>query len=143
MWRLLGKVWPESNVPILTAGMSISDPSSLRSIMSARPFTFVPLVHRNAPSLSLKTWRIMFSCDFHLAAVLCFQMAGDFLRFNSLYHGMVLESGFDEEGNFVFIPFDNLDKISEYFRRMIISMMWALTPKVREKILIYLISDLN
>jgi len=54
------------------------------------------------------------------AAVLCFQTAGDFLRFNSLYHGMVLEGGFDEEGNFVFIPFDNLDKKSEYFRRMII-----------------------
>ncbi len=54
------------------------------------------------------------------AAVLCFQTAGDFLRFNSLYHGMVLEGGFDEEGNFVFIPFDNLDKMSEYFRRMII-----------------------
>jgi len=33
---------------------------------------------------------------------------------------MVLEGGFDEEGNFVFIPFDNLDKMSEYFRRMII-----------------------
>ena len=46
--------------------------------------------------------------------------AGDFLRFNSLYHGMVLEGGFDEEGNFVFIPFDDLDKMSEYFRRMII-----------------------
>ena len=43
-----------------------------------------------------------------------------FLRFNSHYHGMVLEGGFDEEGNFVFIPFDNLDKMSEYFRRMII-----------------------
>ena len=27
MWRLLGKVWPESNVPILTAVMSIIDPS--------------------------------------------------------------------------------------------------------------------
>ncbi len=52
------------------------------------------------------------------AAVLCFQTAGDFLRFNSLYHGMVLEGGFDEEENFVFIP--DLYKMSEYFRRMVI-----------------------
>ncbi|MQY56966.1 hypothetical protein GH140_02070, partial [bacterium] len=54
------------------------------------------------------------------AAVISFQTAGDFLRFNSHYHGIVLEGGFDEEGNFVFIPFGNLDKMSEYFRRMII-----------------------
>ena len=54
------------------------------------------------------------------AAVLSFQTAGDFLRFNSHYHGIVIEGGFDEEGNFVFIPFGNLDKMSEYFRRMII-----------------------
>ena len=54
------------------------------------------------------------------AAVLSFQTSGDFLRFNSHYHGIILEGGFDEEGNFVFIPFGNLDKMSEYFRRMII-----------------------
>ncbi len=54
------------------------------------------------------------------ASVISFQTAGDFLRFNSHYHGIVLEGGFDEEGNFVFIPFGNLDKMSEYFRRMII-----------------------
>jgi len=54
------------------------------------------------------------------AAVLSFQTAGDFLRFNSHYHGIVLEGGFDEEGNFIFIPFGNLDKMSEYFRRMTI-----------------------
>ncbi len=54
------------------------------------------------------------------ASVISFQTAGDFLRFNSHYHGIVLEGGFDEEGNIVFIPFGNLDKMSEYFRRMII-----------------------
>jgi len=54
------------------------------------------------------------------AAVLSFQTAGDFLRFNSHYHGIVLEGRFDEEGNFIFIPFGNLDKMSEYFRRMTI-----------------------
>jgi len=54
------------------------------------------------------------------ASVISFQTVGDFLRFNSHYHGIILEGGFDEEGNFAFIPFGNFDKMSEYFRRMII-----------------------
>jgi len=45
------------------------------------------------------------------ASVISFQTAGDFLRFNFHYHGIVIEGGFDEEGNFVFIPFGNLDEI--------------------------------
>ncbi|NOY07635.1 MAG: hypothetical protein GXP33_02200 [Spirochaetes bacterium] len=43
--------------------------------------------------------------------VIAHQTAGNFLRFNSHYHGIVLEGGFDEAANFVFIPFGNLDNI--------------------------------
>ena len=44
------------------------------------------------------------------AAVLCFQTAGDFLRFNSLYHGMVLEGGFDKRGTLFSFPLTTLIK---------------------------------
>jgi len=35
------------------------------------------------------------------AAVLAFQTFGEFLRWNSHYHAIILEGGFDNEGNFV------------------------------------------
>ena len=38
------------------------------------------------------------------ASVISFQTAGDFLRFNSHYHGIVLEGGFDEHGDIVVFP---------------------------------------
>jgi len=54
------------------------------------------------------------------AAVLVFQSAGDFVRFNPHYHGIVLEGGFDEQGRFIHVPLGDLSRMSEYFRRMII-----------------------
>ncbi len=35
---------------------------------------------------------------------------------------LVLEGGFDEEGNFVYIPFSSLQKMTEYFRRKVINL---------------------
>ncbi|MBA7686049.1 hypothetical protein ES703_94485 [subsurface metagenome] len=32
-------------------------------------------------------------------AIIAYESAGDFLRWNSHWHGLVLEGGFDEEGN--------------------------------------------
>jgi hypothetical protein len=52
--------------------------------------------------------------------VLAYQSAGEFLKFNPHFHCLVLEGGFDEAGRFVHIPFGNLHRMSEYFRRMII-----------------------
>ena len=37
------------------------------------------------------------------------------------YHGIVLQGGFDKQGRFIHVPLGNLDKMSEHFRRMIIS----------------------
>ena len=40
--------------------------------------------------------------------------------FNPHWHAIVLEGGFDETGRFVHIPLGNLNRMSEYFRRVII-----------------------
>jgi hypothetical protein len=52
--------------------------------------------------------------------VLAYQTSGAFVRFNPHWHAIVVEGGFDEAGRFVHIPFGNLNKMSEYFRRLII-----------------------
>ncbi len=44
------------------------------------------------------------------------------LRFNPHFHAIVLEGGFDKDGNFVFIPFSGLEKMTEYFRRKVINL---------------------
>jgi hypothetical protein len=56
------------------------------------------------------------------AAVLCFQSFGEFLRWNSHFHGLFLEGGFDQNGNFVYIPFSNLSQMTECFRRRVIKL---------------------
>ena len=52
--------------------------------------------------------------------VLAYQSSGEYLRFNPHYHAIILEGGFDEDSRFVHIPFGDLHRMSEYFRRMII-----------------------
>lgn len=59
------------------------------------------------------------------AAVLVFQTAGDFVRHNPHYHGIVLEGGFDDQGRFIHVPLGDLSRMSEYFRRMIIKFFLA------------------
>jgi hypothetical protein len=56
------------------------------------------------------------------AALLCFQSFGDFLRWNPHWHAIVLEGGFDENGNFIHIPFGNLQEMTECFRRGVIKL---------------------
>jgi hypothetical protein len=52
--------------------------------------------------------------------VLAYQTSGEFLRWNLHFQCLVLEGGFDDAGRFVHIPFGNLNRMSEYFRRVII-----------------------
>ncbi|MBA7470751.1 hypothetical protein ES707_06038 [subsurface metagenome] len=54
------------------------------------------------------------------AALLCFQSFGEFLRWNSHWHAIVLEGGFDKDGNFIHIPFGNLQEMTECFRRRVV-----------------------
>jgi len=53
--------------------------------------------------------------------VIAHQTFGDMLRWNPHFHCLVLEGGFDDEGNFVYIPFSDLKKMTEYFRRKVIN----------------------
>ena len=54
------------------------------------------------------------------ALVLSYQTAGDFARWNPHYRGLVLEGGFDEEDNFVYLPILNTNQMTELFRRLVI-----------------------
>jgi len=76
--------------------------------------------------------------DIETAAVLAFQSAGDFLRFNPHFHGIVLEGGFDGQGRFIHVPLGDLSQMSEYFRRMIIDFFLQkklITEKLAQNLL--------
>lgn len=49
-----------------------------------------------------------------------YESAGDFLRWSSHWHTIILEGGFTEEGLFVYLPIADTNKMSELFRRLVI-----------------------
>ena len=53
-------------------------------------------------------------------AIIAYESAGDFLRWNAHWHGLVLEGGFDEEGRFVYLPISDTKRMTELFRRLVI-----------------------
>ncbi len=57
------------------------------------------------------------------AAIIAYESAGDFLRWNSHWHAIIplawiynLEGGFDQAGRFVYLPIADTYKMSELFR---------------------------
>jgi len=56
------------------------------------------------------------------AAAIAYQSFGDLLRFNSHWHALILEGGFDSEVQFVFLPIHDTQELTECFRRRIIGM---------------------
>lgn len=48
--------------------------------------------------------------------VLSYQTVGDFARFNSHYHAIILEGGFDREGNFVYLLISSTKQMTDYFK---------------------------
>ena len=54
--------------------------------------------------------------------VLAYQTSGEFLRWNPPFHCLVLEGGFDERCRFVHIPLGDIQRMSEYFRRVVIRL---------------------
>jgi len=42
------------------------------------------------------------------------------LRWNPHFHAILLEGGFDAEGTFFYLPFSGLEKMTEYFRRIVL-----------------------
>jgi hypothetical protein len=81
----------------------------LFSEISRLIFAIIQRFYTRAAKTSIKT-----------GMVLAYQSAGEFLRFNPHFHCLILEGGFDENGRFVHIPLGNLNRMSEYFRRVII-----------------------
>jgi len=55
--------------------------------------------------------------------VLAYQTSGEFLRWNPHFHCLVLEGGFDERGRFLHIPLGDIQRMSEYFRRVVIRLL--------------------
>jgi len=54
--------------------------------------------------------------------VVAYQPFGGLLRFNSHWHALILEGGFDAEGQFVFLPIHDTQKLTECFRRRVIGL---------------------
>jgi|GEM_PF-2730389 len=55
--------------------------------------------------------------------VIAHQTFGDMLRWNPHFHTILLEGGFDTEGSFMYLPFSGLDKMTEYFRRTVYTIL--------------------
>jgi hypothetical protein len=54
--------------------------------------------------------------------ILAYQTAGTYFRWNSHFHSIVMEGGFDSEGNFIYLPIANTVKMTEAFRRRVIQL---------------------
>jgi hypothetical protein len=52
--------------------------------------------------------------------ITAFQTFGDFLRYNPHYHSLVLDGYFDASGNFIYSPIKDTNKMTEYFRKVVI-----------------------
>jgi hypothetical protein len=52
--------------------------------------------------------------------ILSHQTFGDFARPNPHWHGLLLEGGFDDNGNFVYLPIASTKQMAELFRRKVI-----------------------
>jgi hypothetical protein len=55
--------------------------------------------------------------------VVAYQPFGDLVRFNSHWHALILEGGFDAEGQFVFLPIHDTQKLAECSRRRFIGLL--------------------
>ena len=52
--------------------------------------------------------------------ILSHQTFGDFVKPNPHWHGILIEGGFDNEGNFVYLPISSTKQMTELFRRKVI-----------------------
>ena len=52
--------------------------------------------------------------------ILSHQTFGDFAKPNPHWHGILIEGGFDDEGNFVYLPVSNTKQMTELFRLKVI-----------------------
>ena len=52
--------------------------------------------------------------------ILSYQTSGDFARWNHHFHTLLIEGGFDDKGNFVYLPISSTVRMTELFRRLVI-----------------------
>ena len=60
--------------------------------------------------------------DITTGLILSYQTAGDFARWNCHWHGLLLEGGFDEKGDFIFLPISDTKQMTGLFRRKVIKL---------------------
>lgn len=65
-------------------------------------------------------YRAVAGSEIDTGMVIAHQTFGDMLRWNPHFHAILLEGGFDEDGTFVYLPFSGLEKMTEYFRRIVL-----------------------
>ena len=65
-------------------------------------------------------YKMLTGKEIRTGVVIAFQSFGDFLRFNPHFHCLILEGGFDENGNFIHIPITDLESMKECFRKLVI-----------------------
>lgn len=84
--------------------------------VSSRIFSLIGEFYRSAAGTAIRT-----------AAVIAYQPFGDLLRANSHWHALILEGGFDPEGQFFFLPIHDTQKLTECFRRAVIKLFLSKT----------------
>jgi hypothetical protein len=67
------------------------------------------------------------SCGDYTKGIASIQPFGDFLRPNAHWHALVLEEGFSPDGRFLFLRIQNTQKLTEIFRRALITEEFAST----------------
>jgi hypothetical protein len=72
-------------------------------------FDMIQSYYNEAASKRIRTGMIL-SC----------QTSGDFTRWNSHWHALLIEGGFDAEGRSVFLPISSTVRMTELFRRLMI-----------------------
>ena len=80
------------------------------------------LVEKSSPSMIAEYYKALTGKEIRTGIVLAFQSYGDFLRFNPHFHALILEGGFDEKGNFIFIPISDHIKMKVCFRKLVINL---------------------
>ncbi len=68
----------------------------------------------------IEYYKMLTGKEIRTGIILAFQSYGDFLRYNPHFHALILEGGFDGDGNFVHIPIIDLENMKECFRKSVI-----------------------
>ena len=103
-------------------------------------------IARLISDMIVEYYKILTGKEIRTGIVLAFQSYSDFLRFNPHFHAIILEGGFDENGNFIYIPITDLEKMKECFRKLVIKYFEdakLLSPELAKNLLSWKHSGFN